>query len=89
MTPPPKDLSNDPHYAYGSLCACGDLLTAHRTHAKSHPPSIAVVAPAATAAAAAAAAVSKTEVVASEIDSKVILMGHEIVKLLWPSTGLV
>ena len=25
----------------------------------------------------------------SEIDSKVILMGHEIVKLLWPSTGLV
>jgi len=25
----------------------------------------------------------------SEIDSKVILLGHEIVKLLWPSTGLV
>ncbi len=26
---------------------------------------------------------------ASEIDSKVILMGHEIVKLLWPSGALV
>jgi hypothetical protein len=61
MTLPSKDLSYNPHYAYGSLCACGDLLTVHRTHAKSgkSPPSIAVV-----ATTNAAAAVSTTEVVA-------------------------
>ena len=61
MTPPWKDLSN----AYGSLCACGDLLTAHRTNAKSgkSPPSIADVATANATPAAAAAAVTTAVVV--------------------------
>ena len=49
------------------MCECGDLLTAHRTHAKSgkSPPSIAVVATADTAAATTAAAEVATTAVAA------------------------
>ena len=65
-----KDLSGSPQYAFGSLCACGDLLTctaAHTHKSDKSPPSVAAAAAAAAAASAASAVAVATRAVAAVV----------------------